>query len=183
MAKTDPPPQEEKPLTAKEEAFCRNYVISWNGSQAARDAGYSKKTARFIASQNLTKLNIRARIKELMAEKLMEQEEVLARLADMARSNMAELVELYDEPIVDKRGKQIGYRQVPRLIPEMFQRYGHLIKSIKPAATGGYSVELYSAKEALDMIGKYYSLFIDKDKEGNPIQPVVNVYMPDNNRK
>ena len=69
MAKTD---KTEKTLTGKEEAFCRNYVITWNGTQSAKDAGYSKKTARQTASENLSKPYIRARIKELMAEKLMD---------------------------------------------------------------------------------------------------------------
>jgi len=168
-------------LTNKEEAFCQAYIVSWNGTRAAIDAGYSKKTATatVTASKNLLKANIRDRIKELMKEKLMAQEEVLARLSDMARANMAELTELSDEPVLDKEGNHIGDRQVARLKPEMFERYGHLIKSITPASGGGYKVEVYSAKEALELIGKHHSLFIDRDDKGKPIQPTIVVIRKD----
>lgn len=46
-------------LTNKQIAFCREYTKDWNGEQAARRAGYSKKTARAIACENLTKVNIK----------------------------------------------------------------------------------------------------------------------------
>jgi phage terminase small subunit len=174
-----PKPPKGKTLTEKEEAFCRAYVGGWNGTRAAVDAGYSKKTARVIASQNLSKLNIRARIKELMNQKLMEQDEVLARLADMARTDMSELTEPYDVPVLDKDGNHLGDRQMIRLKPEAFERYGHLIKSISPASAGGYKVEVYSAKEALELIGKHHSLFIDRDEKGKPIQPTIVVIRKD----
>jgi Phage terminase, small subunit len=164
-----PKPPKGKTLTDREDAFCRAYVVNWNGTRAAIEAGYSKKTARKIASQNLSKLDIRARIKELMKDKLMEQEEVMARLADMARTNMAELTELYDVPILDKEGTYMGDRQMVRLKPETFEQYGHLIKSITPASAGGFKIEVYSAKEALELIGKHHNLFTEKDDEGNPI--------------
>ena len=55
-------------LTEKEEAFCQQYLIDFNGARAARAAGYSEDSARSIAAENLTKLHIRARIQELRAE-------------------------------------------------------------------------------------------------------------------
>ena len=42
-------------LTPKQAAFVREYMIDRNGTQAAIRAGYSKKTAREIAVENLTK--------------------------------------------------------------------------------------------------------------------------------
>lgn len=58
----------EKKLTAKEEAFCQSYLIDFNGARAARAAGYSEDSAKEIASENLTKPNIQARITELREE-------------------------------------------------------------------------------------------------------------------
>ena len=52
-------------LTAKQEIFCKEYLIDLNGTQAAIRAGYSEKTARQIAEQNLSKLDIQNRITEL----------------------------------------------------------------------------------------------------------------------
>lgn len=52
-------------LTDKQEKFCYEYCIDFNASQAAIRAGYSENTARSIASQLLTKLNIQDKIKKM----------------------------------------------------------------------------------------------------------------------
>lgn len=49
----------EKKLTAKERAFCHEYIIDWNGARAARAAGYSETSIYNISSENLTKLHIK----------------------------------------------------------------------------------------------------------------------------
>ena len=49
-------------LTPKQQKFVQEYVVCLNGTEAARRAGYSHKTARQIASENLTKPYIRAAI-------------------------------------------------------------------------------------------------------------------------
>lgn len=83
-------------LTPKQLAFCREYIKDHNGTQAAIRAGYSKKTANEQASQNLAKLNIQAKIKEAQEKAwdaaIMGRAEILARLSDMGRSNMADYV-------------------------------------------------------------------------------------------
>jgi phage terminase small subunit len=56
-------------LNVQQEAFCLEYIVDLNGSKAAIRAGYSEKTARQIASQLLTKLNIQDRIAELKEER------------------------------------------------------------------------------------------------------------------
>ena len=53
------------PLTAKQAAFCREYVIDLNGAQAAIRAGYSPKFANRIASENLTKIDVSTEIARL----------------------------------------------------------------------------------------------------------------------
>lgn len=60
-------------LTDKQKRFIDEYLVDLNATQAAIRAGYSEKTARYQASQNLTKLNIQAEIKrrqEALSEKL-----------------------------------------------------------------------------------------------------------------
>ena len=58
------------PLTNKQEAFCHEYMVDLNATQAAIRAGYSKKTARQIGEQNLSKIDVAARVKELMDSRL-----------------------------------------------------------------------------------------------------------------
>lgn len=45
----------KKKLTDKQKMFCKEYLIDFNGTQAAIRAGYSKKTANRIATENLSK--------------------------------------------------------------------------------------------------------------------------------
>jgi phage terminase small subunit len=55
---------ESNKLKGKQDAFVKSYILNNNATQAAIEAGYSEKTARFIGSENLTKPNIAAAIKE-----------------------------------------------------------------------------------------------------------------------
>lgn len=56
-------------LNPKQKRFCEEYIIDLNGAQAAIRAGYSKKTAKTIANQLLTKLDLQSYVAELMAKR------------------------------------------------------------------------------------------------------------------
>lgn len=56
-------------LTAKQKLFVQEYVVNLNASQAALRAGYSKKTARAIGNENLTKPAICEAIDNALAER------------------------------------------------------------------------------------------------------------------
>lgn len=76
-------------MTAKQMRFCDEYLIDLNATQAAIRAGYSKKTARKIGQENLTKRDIRQYIDTRMAEKeselIADQDEVLRYLTAVMR--------------------------------------------------------------------------------------------------
>lgn len=55
-------------LIDKHERFCQEYMIDFNGTQAAIRAGYSPDTATVQASQILTLLNVQTRLSELKKE-------------------------------------------------------------------------------------------------------------------
>lgn len=56
-------------LTAKQEMFCKEYLIDLNATQAAIRAGYSGKTAYSIGNENLSKPDITELIQELKAHR------------------------------------------------------------------------------------------------------------------
>ena len=58
-----------KKLTAKQEMFCREYLVDLNGTQAAIRAGYSEISARQIADDNLSKHDIQEYIAKLKAKR------------------------------------------------------------------------------------------------------------------
>lgn len=84
-------------MTPKQRKFCDEYLISLNGADAAIKAGYSPKTAKTIASENLTKPNIRAYIEgqmdSLHTQKTADAAEVLEYLTAVLRGEtLAEIV-------------------------------------------------------------------------------------------
>ncbi|HGJ5858536.1 MAG TPA: terminase small subunit [Arsenophonus nasoniae] len=83
-------------LTDKQEAFCREYLIDLNATQAAIRAGYSEKTAKDIACQNLAKLNIQKRIQTLMEERKnrieVNADYVLKRLVEIDQMDVLDIL-------------------------------------------------------------------------------------------
>ena len=58
----------KKQLTGKQMRFCEEYVIDNNATKAAIRAGYSKKTAGSVGSENLKKPEIQKQILRLQKE-------------------------------------------------------------------------------------------------------------------
>ncbi|QIF95164.1 terminase small subunit [Proteus vulgaris] len=83
-------------LTDKQEAFCREYLIDLNATQAAIRAGYSEKTANEQGSQNLAKLSIQNRIQELMNERnerlSIDADYVLKRLVEIDQMDVLDIL-------------------------------------------------------------------------------------------
>lgn len=72
-------------LSAKQTLFIDEYLKSFNATQAALSAGYSPKSACAIGWENLRKPEIAEFIKRRLSETAMSADEVLKRLADIAR--------------------------------------------------------------------------------------------------
>lgn len=76
-------------LTIKQKRFVDEYIISGNATDAAIKAGYSKKTAKSIGAENLTKPDIvnalREKEREIQSKKIAKQEEVLEYLTSILR--------------------------------------------------------------------------------------------------
>ncbi len=81
-------------LTPKQKAFADYYIISLNATDAAKKAGYSEKTARFIGAENLSKPYIRLYIDEALkkkdSERIMAQDELMERYTRLARGEDTE---------------------------------------------------------------------------------------------
>jgi phage terminase small subunit len=86
------PEEKPKKLTLKQERFCQEIVVDWNAAAAARRAGYSKATAKQIATENLSKPYLLERIKveldRLSKRAEMDAEEAIRETALIARSRI-----------------------------------------------------------------------------------------------
>lgn len=81
----------EGKLTPKQNKFIKEWIKTGDGTNSAIKAGYSKKTARFIASENLTKPYIKSKIEKVMSKEAEElglnAEYVLLKLKKFAESD------------------------------------------------------------------------------------------------
>src|SRR5437868_5402761 len=77
-------------LRLKQKRFCDEYLKDFNATQASIRAGYSKKTAKEIGSENLTKPNIRAYLDKRLEAFALSASEVIKSLSDIAKSNLNE---------------------------------------------------------------------------------------------
>lgn len=83
-------------LTQKQRRFIDEYIISGNATQAAIKAGYSKKTARKIGQENLTKPDIKAELArrnaEIKSAKTADMTEVMEYLTSVMRGEQTESI-------------------------------------------------------------------------------------------
>lgn len=79
-------------LTPKQKAFADYYIISGNATDSAIKAGYSKKTAKVIGAQNLTKINISSyianRIKPTEDKRIASADDVMVYLTSVMRGEI-----------------------------------------------------------------------------------------------
>lgn len=77
-------------LNHKQQRFCEEYVLDFNGTQAAIRAGYSATTAKEMAYENLNKPHIASHIDELCDELLegtrVKKHVILQKLMDEAEN-------------------------------------------------------------------------------------------------
>lgn len=78
----------EGKLTRKQRRFVEEYCADFNGTQAAVRAGYSRRTARSIGSENLAKPDVAAAILERLDELSMSAAEATKRLTDWGRGTV-----------------------------------------------------------------------------------------------
>ncbi|AHI65904.1 terminase small subunit [Burkholderia thailandensis] len=85
-----------KKLTAKQQRFVDEYLVDLNASAAARRAGYSKKTARVIADENLIKPDIQAAIAEAMKARSertkIDADRVLQRMVEIDEMDVLDIM-------------------------------------------------------------------------------------------
>jgi phage terminase small subunit len=92
----------EKKLTIKQRKFTKEYLETGNATESAIRAGYSKKTAYAIGSENLTKPIIKQTIEEAQEKLGISPEYVL--------TNFKEMVEFGKKKTL--KSKQVGQEMV-----------------------------------------------------------------------
>ncbi|AIM40759.1 terminase small subunit [Idiomarinaceae phage Phi1M2-2] len=87
-------------LNEKQKAFCREYIVDFNATQAAIRAGYTAKNARTTAAKMLAKPNIQAFVGSLINERA-ERTEITA---DWVLKKAVESFEFNANPVPNQYG-------------------------------------------------------------------------------
>jgi phage terminase small subunit len=124
-------------LSAKQEQFCREYLVDLNATQAAIRAGYSPKTAYSMGQRLLKNVEVQKTVQSAMDERSKRTEVN----ADYVLTNLLEIVErcMQRAPVLHK-GEQVVDEE-------------------------GNSVWCFDGKNAiraLELLGKHLGMFTDK---------------------
>jgi phage terminase small subunit len=146
----------EDELTPKQKVFCHEYVYDWNGTRAAIKAGYSEDTARQIASQNLTKLNIQKYIDQLKSN-LAESAGIspLMVLLEHKKLAFSSIARLHLTWITRKEFEDLTEDQ-KSCIQEISTKTQILFDNVKnkPVEVEYIKIKLYDKQKSLDSINK-----------------------------
>ncbi|MBP5841411.1 terminase small subunit [Lactiplantibacillus plantarum] len=117
----------KRKLTPKQQRFADEYIKSGNAADAARKAGYSKRSARSVGQENLTKPDIKQYIDERMAEiaskRIMDATEAVELLTRIARGEEKETVISSTPEGVYESQKEADLKTRISAVKEILKRY------------------------------------------------------------
>lgn len=117
----------KRKLTPKQRKFADEYIKSGNAADAARKAGYSKRSARSVGQENLTKPDIKQYIDERMAEiaskRIMDAREAVELLTRIARGEEKETVISSTPEGVYESQKEADLKTRISAVKEILKRY------------------------------------------------------------
>lgn len=161
---------ENQALTRRQVIFCREFIKDFNGTRSAISAGYSKKSARQIAYENLTKPYIQAEIKK-QSDKLIHNLEIsttriIMEYAKIAFSDITLFMDIgrKKRTWIDKKGKKQSAVGDFAQLKKGTIIDGSLIQEIK-STDWGLSLKLHDKMKALEALGKISGLFNDEHKK------------------
>lgn len=155
--------KKEKELTEKQKKFAEEYLLDFNGARAAREAGYSEKTADRIAYENLRKPEIIEYLNKLQEKKKekfeIDEEKVMNELSAIAFSRITDYVQI--SKILSLRGTAetvVTFTATSQLNDLQIAA----ISEIQQSDKGAIKIKLENKIEALRLIGKQIGMFKDK---------------------
>lgn len=176
-----------KKLTDKQNRFCEEYIVDLNATQAAIRAGYSKKTANRIGSENLSKPDIQneiQRLKSLRSTRTqIEADSVVQELVKVAFSNIKHYLDIEDDEVYFKDLKNVTDEESAaiesvKVMKKIIKGKGEKDDDVEVQAI---QFKLHSKVNALVQLGRHLGIF-DKDNQQRQ-QPFILVFNHKQNSK
>lgn len=161
---------EEAELTEKQRLFCLYYVKSFNATQSAVKAGYSKGTAHVIGHENLRKPKIAAEIRRLkgsMTEDIfVSATDVLRKYIEIAFADITDYLSFGREEVfvgLDDCGDPITKELNVVKLRDSSNVDGSMISEVSQGKDG-IKLKMLDKMKALEKLELYFDLFPDKWK-------------------
>lgn len=142
----------ERKISRKEERFCLEYTIDYNGTAAAKRAGYEDKSAAKAACKLLKRPEVMERVRELQRE----QADRLCLSSDLV---VTKTLELLDKCMANTPVMEWDYSK------------HQMVES------GQYQVDSKGAAKCLEILGKHLGMLDGKKQE--TISDAVPIYHDD----
>lgn len=161
----------DKPLSRKHQKFIDEYLQCWNGTRAYMRV-YPKasyESAGVLASELLGNVRVSAVITERMNEAHMSADEALKLLADMARGDVAQIMDVSSMGFnLDmKRAQELGLTKLIKKVKQKTTIYQAKKESEEDREVTELEVELYDAQAAIDKILRVHKKYTDPADAGN----------------
>jgi phage terminase small subunit len=157
-------------LEPKQQAFCEEYIIDFNGTQAAIRAGYSAKTANEQSSRLLANVNIQTEIKRQIENRSkrteITQDRVLLEIARLA----------FNDPrkAFDEDGNLLPVHQWPddvaaaiSAIKVVEQRIDN--EGVEVISSQLKEIKFWDKGKQIELAGKHLAMFTDNIKHAGEI--------------
>ena len=164
---------EKYELNPRRKVFCEEWIIDFNGKQAAIRAGYSPKTANEQASRLLTDVNVQLYIKELM-EKRQDRTNITQDMVvqEFAKIAFIDIRDFY----CDITGELLQPSELPDHAAKAVSSFKMNIITTRPGKNGKPDIEesiaeykLWNKEKSLEALGKHTGVFEKDNKQKQPI--------------
>lgn len=159
-------------LTLRQKTFIDEYMIDFNGAQAAIRAGYSPRTAREQACDLLTRPHIQDELSRRMALRSrrtgVNQDRVLYELAKIAFLNPIDVIDM-DKAAVNGDASRDDTAAI----------HSVKVKTI-PTEDGDITereVKTYDKLKALELLGRHLGMFSDNKKEQDAKNEAIEIIL------
>lgn len=158
-------------LTPKQERFVQEYLVDLNATAAAVRAGYSKKTANRIASENLSKPDIQAAIQEAIQKRQerteITQDMVIQELAKLGFFDIRKLFDEDGEPLdISKLDEDTAAALVGLDVLDVSDSNGNYAGFIK-------KYKMADKIKALELLGKHLGAWDRQDKQQTAVEDLT----------
>jgi len=149
-------------FTAKQHAFIEEYLVDLNATQAAIRAGYSKKTAKEMGCENLSKPNIQEAIRVAMDERSQRTGITVDRVVEaIAKIGFSDIREIFTGT-----DKLCSITDLPDGIASAVQSIEVVVRPIGATGDDGinevehvYKIRLSDKLKVLELLGKHLGMF------------------------